>query len=129
MEAAACQGITKGGRACRANAQVGRRYCYTHDPDREAERAESRRRGGLAKAADVRASKTWVRAGSSIDVETMPRMLLGMVESVASGELEPSQAMAIANVIKVALQVDGHLHWQRRTREIEDLLARLETIR
>jgi hypothetical protein len=60
-----------------------------------------------------------------MDASELPVMLLGMTESVASGELEPSAATAITTLIKTALAVDAHITWQRRIGEVERMLAKL----
>lgn len=121
-----CQATTKNQQQCRVNALPGEQWCFTHSPTKAEEREVARRKGGLAKASDARAAKAWARAGRQIEVTTLPQMLLGMIDRVASGALEPSQAAAIANLIKTALQVDGHLQWQQRLNEMEDILQRLE---
>lgn len=45
-----CEGQTQGGRPCQAPAIDGSRYCYFHDPEREADRQSSRRRGGRVRS-------------------------------------------------------------------------------
>jgi hypothetical protein len=43
-----CKAKTKGGRSCKMKPLHGSDYCYTHSPEAAAERAQSRRAGGLA---------------------------------------------------------------------------------
>ncbi len=85
----------------------------------------AQRRGGLARASDARAVKLWTRAGRQMHPTDLPATLLGMVEAVASGDLEPSQATAIATLMRTALAVDVHLGWQHRLNELEDLVRKL----
>ena len=42
-----CQATTKAGDRCKAPALQGDTFCFHHSPDRAAERAAARRRGGL----------------------------------------------------------------------------------
>jgi len=42
-----CIFIKEGNIKCRANAQSGKDYCFTHDPDKKRERALAVRKGGL----------------------------------------------------------------------------------
>ena len=43
----------KGGAQCKANAQTGSPYCFFHDPVLEAESAEARKAGGIARTRKV----------------------------------------------------------------------------
>lgn len=43
---AQCTATTADGKRCRAPALQGRPFCFAHDPDRAAERADARQRGG-----------------------------------------------------------------------------------
>lgn len=94
-----CSATTKAGTPCRGRAQPGSDYCLAHDPERQAELAESRRQGGLAKSAANRARKQLLEAG---DV-TAPEMqaLLGLVaKRLVNGRMAPSVANAMASVIR-----------------------------
>lgn len=121
-----CEATTQAGVPCRAQALPGESLCFTHSPTVAEARAESRRRGGRNKATTARAAKTWVTAGRRMRDEDLPDLLLGMTEAVASGELEPAQASAIAQLVKTALTVGTHLAWEQRLTHLEADLTRLE---
>ena len=42
----ACAALNKQGERCKAGVQTGAVYCFQHDPEKQAEVAEARRRGG-----------------------------------------------------------------------------------
>jgi len=44
-----CKGKTKNGQPCQGYAVSGSEYCFSHDPASAAQRAESRRKGGMAR--------------------------------------------------------------------------------
>jgi hypothetical protein len=119
MAARTCTAPTSAGRPCRANAQADRACCFIHDPAREAERAEARRRGGEAKATATRVTKYWLAVGSAIQPGDLPALLRGAALAVASGKLEPGRAVALATVARASIAI-------REAIEIEARLAKLE---
>ena len=121
-----CTAIAKSGARCRAPALPDDDTCFTHSPAVAAKRAERNRRGGLNKRSEARAFKAWVVAGERVAIADLPKLLLGMAEAVATGELEPARASAISRLITTALTVAAHVGWEVRLQELEDALQRIE---
>ncbi len=74
----------------------------------------------------MRAGKTWIAAGRTMQDDDLPALLLGMAEAVASGELEPARASAIAQLVKTSLTVTAHISWGRRLTGLETFVTKLE---
>ncbi len=108
---AQCTATTTTGRPCQAPAQQGRPYCFAHDPDRAAERADARQRGGynrrtpkagdageyptrLRSVADVQAvleralADTWAQENSGSRTQALVRLAHGALKALEVGDLE-----------------------------------------
>jgi hypothetical protein len=121
-----CSATTKAGNPCHGPALPNEDLCFTHSPTKADERAARNRRGGRNKDATVRATKVWVAAGREVQPGELPALLYGMVGAVASGELEPGRASAIAQLVKTALVIETQLRWDAGLADLESELARLE---
>lgn len=104
-----CVATTKAGERCRASALPDDEMCFTHSPAVADQREERNRRGGRNKDTAVRAAKMWVTAGQRIKTDDIPALLLGMAEAVADGDLQPSQASAIAHLIKLSIEMEDKI--------------------
>lgn len=108
---AQCTATTADGKPCGAPALHGRPFCYAHDPDRAAERADARRRGGynrrtpkatgpdgyptrLRSVGDVQAlleatlRDTVAQENSGARTQALVRLSLGALKVLELGDLE-----------------------------------------
>ena len=94
-----CKATTKKGKPCGFPPQRGKDFCFTHDPEKGAERKEARRRAGtktpLRKR--IQAAKP---AGT---VEELRHLLAICIQDVRRGQLGGNEARAIARLGKVFL--------------------------
>ena len=110
-----CAASRKDGRPCTAPALSGP-FCFAHDPDREQERAEARRRGGKGRSTIARLHAM------------MPRDLRGVYETlgqamteVHQGELDPRKASAMASIARAMVAVLEAGDFEERLRRLEEL--------
>ena len=108
---AQCTATTTTGRPCQAPAQQGRPFCFAHDPERAAERADARQRGGynrrtpkatdpegyptrLRSVGDVQAlleralADTWAQENSGARTQALVRLAHGALKALEVGDLE-----------------------------------------
>ncbi len=108
---AQCTATTASGKPCGAPAQHGRPFCFAHDPDRAAERADARQRGGynrrtpkatdpdgyptrLRSVADVQAlleatlRDTTLQENSGSRTQALVRLAHGALKALEVGDLE-----------------------------------------
>ena len=101
-----CTGTRADGSPCRAHSLAGQSFCFTHHPDRAAERRLAREAGGRARAARVLPSDVDVRGlRSAGDVATF---LSEAIRYVIHGELDPKVANSagyLASVLLRAIEV------------------------
>ena len=95
-----CQAKTADGSPCGAPAQTGKAYCFQHDPEQEAARAEARNRGGAARAAQL--------SGAVVEKldspEAVREYLARVCRDVEAGLIEPKRGTAISNLARIQLQ-------------------------
>ena len=122
---AQCTATTTTGRPCGAPALHGRPFCYAHDPDRAAERADARQRGGynrrtakgadpegypahLRCVADVQAvleralADTWAQENSGARTQALVRLAHGALKALEVGDLEERLAALEARLEEAA---------------------------
>lgn len=94
-----CEAVTASGEPCRMPRLHGEAYCWAHSPQRERERAEARKRGGLARAA---AGAEPVPLETVADVQALLALAAGDVAA-----LPPSIARArtVAYIAGTALKM------------------------
>ncbi len=93
-----CLGQNKDGSPCSARTQAGTRFCPWHDPKREADRAEWRRKGGLGSSNKARARKAL--SGGFKDTATAQVVLLQVLARLYRGDFDPGVATAMASVAR-----------------------------
>jgi hypothetical protein len=86
-----CAGTRKDGAACTAREMGPGDYCFAHAPDRAAERAAARERGGRGRATRARLDRL-----VPATLRPMISTLLGALDEVHAGTLDPKQASAMA---------------------------------
>lgn len=117
--AATCHATRADGQPCTTPVVSTGRYCFGHDPDLAAKRAEARRRGGANRANRVRLAKI-------MPVRLVPvwEQLEQALADVLAGDLDPRQAQAAATVARalVAILQAGEL--EERVRRLEQGVER-----
>ncbi len=121
-----CSGTNKDGQPCSAYVDAGQSWCRWHDPARESDRAEWRRKGGTARSNRNRAKKQMQAAVMTID--DLDALLCSSLAKVAMGRMEPGVGSAVATLAKtvVAIRTAGDI--ERRLEALE-VAAGVGTIR
>jgi hypothetical protein len=114
---ATCSGTTKAGAACRAPAMPGRAYCITHDPERAAELAEWRKRGGKAKSNAARAKKQ-LPTEPMTPVEAHAYLTIAF-KKVLVKQLDPGILNALSTAAKTMAELS-------KASELEDRMEAIE---
>jgi len=107
-----CKHIKEDGKQCKAYAQKGSLFCYTHDPDKSRERALAVKSGGII------TSQRPVRVTKVRDVR---RFVTRTMNEVRKGEIDVKVANALfygSNVLIKAFEIS----------EIEDRLGSVEKL-
>lgn len=95
-----CTATTADGNPCPNAALAGGQFCFTHDPDKAAERDEARKRGGQARAEQL--------SGAIVEKldspEAVREYLARVCRDVEAGLIEPKRGTAISNLARVQLQ-------------------------
>ena len=98
-----CRATNAAGSPCSAQPVRADGYCFWHSPELEAERAESRRRGGRQRSTQARAKKQ-LPAGVLTNDEL--RGLVGItIKRVLTGTTEPAIANSVANLARAYVAV------------------------
>ncbi len=112
-----CLGTNQSGGPCGGYVPKASTWCLWHDPDRESEREEWRRRGGENRSNKARARKKMTDQVMSIN--DLDAFLCASMTRVAAGRMEPNVGSAVATLAKtvVAIRTAGEL--ERRLEELE----------
>ena len=121
-----CLGTNRDGNPCSAAPDPGTTWCRWHAPDREAERAEWRRKGGANRSNRARARKQL--AGQVMSMSDMDAFLCASMVKVAAGRMEPGVGSAVATLARtvVAIRTAGEI--ERRLEHLEQV-AGIGTVR
>jgi hypothetical protein len=112
-----CAAITAGGGKCKRNADHPSNYCYSHDPERAAERKKYAAQGGVMKHKRATISAELTR-------------LQGVFEKLAEDVLEGRQERGAAAVAIQALNgARGCVIGALKAREQEELARELEELK
>lgn len=129
-----CIAPKKDGSPCPNAAGKGGSFCYSHDPHRDQERAENRKKGGLARQKRLNevlegALPDAVKA-KLISYDEVRELLADTVHHVRTGQLSTDRANAIASLCRVILTAknDGKLDeklkdLESRTRVLKNVSA------
>ena len=116
---AKCSAITQAGTACKGIPIEGSSYCYVHHPDYTDERRRHGSRGG----------KRGGRGRPQAELHEIKALLADLTARVLKGEgtepLETGPAAVANQLINTRLRA---LEQERKTRETEDLEARIEAL-
>ncbi len=119
-----CTASRANGQPCRAFALPGEGVCWSHLPGNQEAVKQAQRRGGENRSAARRAAKQWAAAGRQIRPEELPHMLKACILRVASGQMEPAQASAIAGLAKASVQLSHDLELEQRIAALEAVIER-----
>jgi hypothetical protein len=106
-----CAAIKPDGARCERIVTGEQEYCYSHDPDRQAERRRNAARGGKVKA--------------SGEIPELKAQLRKLASDVLSGEVDRGAAVAINQIFNTRVRL---IELERRVREQVELTERLETL-
>jgi uncharacterized small protein (DUF1192 family) len=98
--------------------------CWSHLPGNAEAVKQAQRRGGENRSGARRAAKQWAAAGRQIRAEELPHMLKACILRVASGQMEPAQASAIAGLAKASVQLSHDLELEGRIAALEAVIER-----
>ena len=110
-----CAGKKEDGSPCERIVGASHSYCYSHDPERAAERRRNASRGGRSKA--------------NAEIAGLKAQLRKLAADVLSGEVERGAATAVNQIINSQarlLELEREL--ERKIKETEELEARLEAL-
>jgi hypothetical protein len=113
-----CRGRRADGQPCRSFALPGSLYCYSHSPERQAERDAARRRGGEHRAHSARIERLVPR-----NLRPVLGTLLVALDETHRGVITPSQAQGMAALASAIVRVYGVAEMDERLKAIEARLA------
>jgi len=104
-----CSYISKIGSRCHADPELGKRYCFFHDPDRKKKQAEARRQGGEARSQE---SETEIEIPLPPDLSAVPlrkasdvvELTLQAINQLRGGEIDLRTANAIGYLTSLLLR-------------------------
>jgi hypothetical protein len=105
-----CAGRKEDGSPCERIVGASHSYCYSHDPNRAAERRNASR-GGRSKA--------------NAEIAGLKAQLKKLAADVISGEVERGAATAVNQIINSQARL---LELERKIKETEEFEARLEAL-
>jgi hypothetical protein len=108
-----CRATKQDGTPCTLSAQGSSGFCWAHNPENAEKRQRIARKGGRARAV----------GGGTAEVVAVSQQLQEMVDRVAAGELDRSDAVAIGQLLNARLRA---LELLRRWKETDELETRLE---
>jgi hypothetical protein len=119
-----CRAVKNDNTPCNAAVGPGREFCFHHDPDRQKEAAEARRKGCEAARRKKLAPSTSVkkepmkpfRLNSLADVK---RLLARIINEFRQGIITVDQAKCIAYVANILTQTIKDTEIESRLKELE----------
>lgn len=114
----ACGGTRHDGSRCRSTVVLASGYCAAHDPDRQAEMAVARAKGGRGKARTARIER--------LVPSTLKPVLATLLETLGqlhSGELDPKTGSAMAAVAGAIVKVYQAGTLEERLQALEQAYA------
>ena len=112
-----CKGTNRDEQPCSAHVYEGEEWCRWHDPSREADRAEWRRRGGKAKSNVARARRRM--AGQVMSINDLDALLCAALQQVADGTMEPGVGTAMASMARTITGIRTASDCERRLADLE----------
>lgn len=110
--------VRSNGERCRAQALPDRPGCWAHDPGSREKAHEARRRGGANRSNVARATWRLPR-----DIKDLSGRILEAFDQVATGELAPDRAHAMARLAAVYVQLHHAGEVETRLQALEAAAA------
>lgn len=101
-----CKALTQDGQPCRMKAGANG-YCFTHDPDRTAQRAAARRAGGIQRAGQIARAVLDEAGDEGPELKTADDILSLLSETIhqtRTGKLDQRIALAVGALCGYALR-------------------------
>jgi hypothetical protein len=117
MDTPRCAGTRMDGQVCTAPVfAAGASFCFAHDPERAAERAEARRQGGLRRSAAHRAERRMTPR-----LRRVVGRLEAAMDAVEQGTMDARTGTALATIARalIAAYTAGEL--EERVRVLEGM--------
>ncbi len=121
-----CKAMTKTGDPCAAFCVTGSDYCYNHDPRLAAQRAESRSRGGKARAGRAIRHIPGDDDPPVVAVNTIhdiQHMLEFAITDLLQMERSVKRTNALASLLRVAVTVNEQTELADRITALEEQIA------
>jgi hypothetical protein len=115
-----CTATTKSGAQCSARLWQDD-LCRWHHPSNAGKASENGRKGGRNRSATVRAKKAF--SGADQDLAGLWAKTLSAIDRVDRGEMEPSQAQALATLIRAAQSLAGPVIIQNELEQLRQDVA------
>ena len=106
-----CRGIKPNGERCTLTVEPPSAYCWHHAPERAAQRQRAASRGGSGRV--------------SSEVRVLRERLKTLTDRVINGELETARGAVANQLITTQIKL---LEYERRSKDLDDLLERLERL-
>jgi hypothetical protein len=106
-----CRGVKRDGSQCTATVNPPQSYCWWHSPENAGTRRAAASKGGRAKASKV--------------TKKLHELLEDLTQRVIDGKLETSRGAVANQLISTRIRL---LEFERRAREQEELVGRLEEL-
>ena len=106
-----CKATKRNGEPCTLPATGKQGLCWAHDPATAEQRRRRAQRGGRAKA--------------NRELPSIKSLLEDLTERVLSGDLETGRAAVVNQLINTRLRA---IEQERKVRELEDVLVRIEAL-
>ena len=111
---ATCRAVRRDGQRCRSTIVLASGFCSMHDPERRAEVAAARERGGRNKARTARLDRL-----VPATLRPMIATLLGALDEVHAGDLDPKAATAMAALAGAVTRAYGVGVLEERVSQLE----------
>jgi len=95
----------------------GTTWCRWHDPNRESEREEWRRKGGVNRSNRARARKQL--ADTVLTIDDLDALLCRALVHVAGGRMEPGIGTSMAGIARTITTIRSTGELERRLEELE----------
>jgi septal ring factor EnvC (AmiA/AmiB activator) len=106
-----CRGIKPNAERCTLTVEPPNAYCWHHAPERAEQRRRAASRGGSGRV--------------SSEVRVLRERLKTLTDRIIEGELETARGAVANQLITTQIKL---LEYERRSRDLDDLLGRLERL-
>jgi septal ring factor EnvC (AmiA/AmiB activator) len=106
-----CHGTKRDNSPCTATVEPPQRFCWWHDPANSEQRRRAASKGGSGRV--------------SGEVRQLRERLKALTDRVIDGDLETSRGAVANQLITTQIKL---LEYERRTKDLDDLLERLERL-